>query len=63
MKSLEREPTRSLGNDATWCSAGRERFCPKQTNFGYTMQGALGDHALAPASALVRVPGKKPASR
>jgi hypothetical protein len=27
------------------------------------MQGALGDYALAPDSALVRVPGKKPASR
>jgi propanol-preferring alcohol dehydrogenase len=39
-----------------WCAAGRERFCPKQTNFGYTLQGALGDYALAPASALVRVP-------
>jgi propanol-preferring alcohol dehydrogenase len=39
-----------------WCAAGRERFCPKQTNFGYTLQGALGDYALAPAAALVRVP-------
>ena len=39
-----------------WCTAGRERFCPKQTNFGYTLQGALGDYALAPACALVRVP-------
>ena len=39
-----------------WCAAGRERFCPKQTNFGYTLQGALGDYAIAPAAALVRVP-------
>src|SRR5450432_4855731 len=39
-----------------WCAAGRERFCPKQTNFGYTLQGVLGDYALAPAAALVRVP-------
>ena len=39
-----------------WCAAGRERFCPKQTNFGYTLQGALGDYALVPASALVRIP-------
>jgi propanol-preferring alcohol dehydrogenase len=39
-----------------WCRAGRERFCPRQTNFGYTLQGALGDYALVPAAALVRVP-------
>jgi propanol-preferring alcohol dehydrogenase len=39
-----------------WCAAGRERFCPKQTNFGYTIQGALGDWVVAPADALVRVP-------
>ncbi|MEO8371483.1 MAG: alcohol dehydrogenase catalytic domain-containing protein [Candidatus Solibacter sp.] len=39
-----------------WCKAGRERFCPKQTNFGYTLQGALGEYAIAPARALVRVP-------
>jgi len=39
-----------------WCVTGRDRFCPKQTNFGYTLQGALADFALAPASALVRVP-------
>jgi alcohol dehydrogenase, propanol-preferring len=43
-----------------WCAAGRERFCPKQTNFGYTLQGALGEYALAPASALVRVPAGLP---
>ncbi|MCU1232646.1 MAG: Alcohol dehydrogenase GroES domain protein [Candidatus Solibacter sp.] len=39
-----------------WCAAGRERFCPRQTNFGYTLQGVLGEYAMAPASALVRVP-------
>src|SRR5712691_12723032 len=39
-----------------WCAAGRERFCPKQTNFGYTLQGVLADYAVAPAAALVRVP-------
>ena len=39
-----------------WCRSGRERFCPKQTNFGYTLQGALSDWAIAPARALVRVP-------
>src|SRR5450432_2078846 len=39
-----------------WCATGRERFCPKQTNFGYTLHGVLSDCAVAPAAALVRVP-------
>ena len=39
-----------------WCMAGRERFCPKQKNFGYTLQGALAEFAIVPVSALVRVP-------
>lgn len=39
-----------------WCESGRERFCPKQTNFGYTLHGALSEHAIVPADALVRVP-------
>jgi propanol-preferring alcohol dehydrogenase len=39
-----------------WCEAGRERFCPKQTNFGFTLQGALGERVLAPAAGLVPVP-------
>ncbi len=39
-----------------WCESGRERFCPRQTNFGYTLHGALTEYAIAPASALVRVP-------
>lgn len=39
-----------------WCASGRERFCPKQTNFGYTLQGALSEFAIVPAAALVRVP-------
>ena len=44
-----------------WCKSGRERFCPKQTNFGYTLQGALSDSMIGPANALVRVPEKLPA--
>src|SRR5436190_1372655 len=44
-----------------WCTSGRERFCPKQTNFGYTLQGALSDYVIAPAAALVRVPEDLPA--
>jgi propanol-preferring alcohol dehydrogenase len=39
-----------------WCASGRERFCPKQTNFGYTLHGALSRFAMVPAAALVRVP-------
>jgi propanol-preferring alcohol dehydrogenase len=39
-----------------WCTSGRERFCPKQTNFGYTLQGVLAGYAIAPAHAVVRVP-------
>jgi propanol-preferring alcohol dehydrogenase len=44
-----------------WCASGRERFCPKQKNFGYTLQGALSDYVIAPAAALVRVPASLPA--
>jgi len=39
-----------------WCADGRERFCPHQTNFGYTLDGALAEYVLAPAATLVRVP-------
>jgi propanol-preferring alcohol dehydrogenase len=39
-----------------WCASGRERFCPKQANFGYSLHGALTNYALAPAAGLVRVP-------
>ena len=45
-----------------WCTSGRERFCPKQTNFGYTLHGALTQYAIAPAAALVRVPAELPAA-
>src|SRR5262245_59183678 len=38
------------------CRKGAERFCPKQLNFGYTIQGALAQWAIAPASHLARVP-------
>jgi propanol-preferring alcohol dehydrogenase len=41
-----------------WCLSGRERFCPKQANFGYSLHGALTDYAVAPAAGLVRVPEK-----
>jgi propanol-preferring alcohol dehydrogenase len=38
------------------CRSGRERYCAKQTNFGYTLDGALAQWVVAPAAALVRVP-------
>jgi propanol-preferring alcohol dehydrogenase len=38
------------------CTSGRERFCARQSNFGYTLHGALTDYATAPAAGLVRVP-------
>ncbi|HYW41701.1 MAG TPA: alcohol dehydrogenase catalytic domain-containing protein [Bryobacteraceae bacterium] len=39
-----------------WCLSGRERFCPKQSNFGFSRDGALSEYAVVPAAALVRVP-------
>jgi len=39
-----------------WCNSGRERFCPRQTNFGYTLHGALTEYAIVPSAALVHVP-------
>ncbi len=45
-----------------WCRTGRERFCPQQTNFGYTLPGALTEFAIAPAAGLVRVPPGLPAA-
>jgi propanol-preferring alcohol dehydrogenase len=38
------------------CTSGRERFCPKQANFGYSMHGALTAYAIAAAAPLVRIP-------
>src|SRR5262249_6625708 len=42
--------------ECEWCRSGRERFCPRQTNFGYTRQGGLSQFVVAPAAALTRVP-------
>ena len=39
-----------------FCRSGRERYCAKQTNFGYTRQGALSEYVVTPVSALVRAP-------
>lgn len=38
------------------CRSGAARFCPRQTNFGFTAHGALSEFAIVPARALVRVP-------
>jgi propanol-preferring alcohol dehydrogenase len=40
------------------CRSGRERFCAKQTNFGYSLHGALSEYAVGPAAAMVRVPAE-----
>jgi alcohol dehydrogenase, propanol-preferring len=44
------------------CLTGRERFCGRQLNFGYTVHGALAGYAVVPASLLVRVPDALPAA-
>ncbi len=38
------------------CKSGRERFCPKQRNSGYTVHGALATLAAIPAQHLTKVP-------
>src|SRR5579863_4364867 len=42
------------------CLTGRERFCPRQLNSGYTVNGALAEYAIAPAPLLFRVPDALP---
>jgi alcohol dehydrogenase, propanol-preferring len=44
------------------CVTGRERFCGRQLNFGYTVNGALAGYTVAPAPFLVRVPDTLPAA-
>lgn len=39
-----------------WCLAGRERYCPRQVNLGYTAPGVLAGYATVAAQHLVRVP-------
>jgi propanol-preferring alcohol dehydrogenase len=39
-----------------WCQSGRERYCPRQLNAGYTAQGALAGYVAASAQHLARVP-------
>jgi propanol-preferring alcohol dehydrogenase len=44
------------------CQGGRERFCPRQLNFGYTVQGVLSGYAVVPVPLLLRVPERLPAA-
>lgn len=46
----------STCGNCDWCRVGQERFCPRQLNFGYTMNGALAGCAVAPAAHLARIP-------
>jgi propanol-preferring alcohol dehydrogenase len=39
-----------------WCVTGRERFCPKQLNSGYTRHGALAGYMIADVNRLARIP-------
>lgn len=42
--------------ECAFCRSGRERFCPKQKNTGYTLDGALSGYAVADAAQVIRVP-------
>jgi propanol-preferring alcohol dehydrogenase len=46
----------STCGECSYCKSGRERFCPKQKNTGYTLDGALAGYALADAAQVIRVP-------
>ena len=39
-----------------FCLIGRERFCLKQRNFGFTVPGVLSEYATVPVPQLFRVP-------
>ena len=41
-----------------WCRTGRERYCPRQLNSGYTAAGVLAGYASVAAQHLARVPDK-----
>jgi alcohol dehydrogenase, propanol-preferring len=46
----------STCGECEWCLTGRERFCPRQTNSGYSSPGVLAGYASVPAQHLARVP-------
>jgi len=41
-----------------WCLTGRERYCPRQLNSGYTAPGVLAGFVTVSAQHLVRVPSE-----
>jgi len=46
----------SVCGECAYCTSGRERFCVRQKNTGYTMDGALAGYAIADAAQVVRIP-------
>ena len=46
----------SVCGQCVYCTSGRERFCPRQKNTGYTLDGALAGYALADAAQIIRIP-------
>ena len=44
-----------------YCASGRERYCTRQVNFGYTRHGSMAQYAVAPEASLVKVPEELPA--
>ena len=48
--------------ECEYCRSGREHFCPKQRNTGYTLDGAMAEYAIADARHIVRVPDTAPAA-
>ncbi len=45
-----------------YCRNGRERFCPWQSNMGFSRHGMLAERAVAPVQYMVRVPEELPAA-
>ena len=46
-----------------YCRSGRERFCGRQVNTGYTRHGAMAERAVAPAGRLARIPADLDSAR
>jgi alcohol dehydrogenase, propanol-preferring len=46
----------STCGECEWCRTGRERFCARQLNSGYTAPGVLAEFVSVAAQHLVRVP-------
>ncbi len=46
----------STCGECVYCRSGRERFCPRQKNTGYALDGAMAGYAIADARHVIRVP-------